>query len=244
MRAVHFTPIWFLAACGSSASDVAAGTSDVQADASTQLAETSPPEDATHAPVDAVDSSAPDTPEVAAIPLGPGDLTYSAPEPWADPIADYLAAGRQEVGSDLFDRAIQDLAPFDGRLFIGYGDATKNLGRIVAIEPRSFGDPEEPVASADFATDEEQIDHYRVFDDRIAIAGVDATEDGWLGNVYARITGGVWTKNRTVDGGVHVHDITAFSGAYWTVGSGASPNEWKSNHIFSYLWRSWDGLAP
>ena len=65
------------------------------------------------------------------------------------------------------------------------------------------------------------------------------------GNVF-RLDGSegkpFWTKYHSVAGGEHVHDIAAFDGALWSVGSGSDHRgEWEGGQIFRYLWRSDDG---
>lgn len=177
--------------------------------------------------------------------MGPPPITasrFDPPTPWARPIEDYLAAGVETVGPEgAFERGIHDLVAFDDRLFIGYGDATVNLGRVTPIELRAFTDPEDAEAvAAEFASDEEQIDRYRIIDGALYQAGIDATEDAWLGNVYRRAAGGEWVKHRSVYNGVHVHDVLGFGGALYAVGSGATQEEWQSGHIYGHLWRSED----
>ncbi len=138
-----------------------------------------------------------------------------------------------------FMRGVHDLAVYDDRLFVGYGDADVNLGRVIPIEVRAFRSDTDPTATAEFATAEEQVEQYRVLDGTLWIAGVDATEDAWLGNVYRR-TGGQWVKLRTVQNGVHVHDVATWGGAVWAVGSGGTPDEWNARDIYGHLWRSTD----
>ena len=160
--------------------------------------------------------------------------------PWSRPIDDYLAVGEQRYGPAGFLRGIHDLVVFADRLFLAYGDANVNMGRHVPIEVRAYVDPALPTPEAEFATDEEHVERYRVLGRRLWIAGVDATEDAWLGNLYERTEAGVWTKHRTVRGGVHVHDVAGFDGAAWAVGSGATPEEWNAGDIYAHLWRTWD----
>lgn len=167
--------------------------------------------------------------------------SYGPLEPWGDPIADYLTAGHAHVGGWAFFRGIHDLAVWHGRLYLGYGDADKNLGRVIPIAIRSYGSPDDAQPATEFETQEEQIDHYREVGGALVIPGVDATEDAWLGNMYVRPAGGDWFKSRTVAEGVHVHDAAGWDGAMWAVGSGASPDEWTAGDIYTHLWRSDDG---
>lgn len=190
-------------------------------------------------------SGAADTSALDATPGQPlyGAQTYAAPKPWGDPIPDYLNAGHEEVGGWAFFRGIHDLAVWQGRLYLGYGDADKNLGRVIPIAVRSYGNPTDLAPTTEFETQEEQIDHYRALGGDLVIPGVDATEDAWLGNVYLRPAGGAWVKRRTVPGGVHVHDVAVHAGALWAVGSGSEPDEWNAGDIYANLWRSTDAGA-
>ena len=175
----------------------------------------------------------------------PGDdtpaagLSFGPLLPWASPIDDYLEAGARH--SWVFLRGIHDLVVYQQRLYLGYGDANENLGRVTPIEFRYFTDPDSPEAVREFATDEEQIERYRVLGDQLVVAGVDATEDAWLGNVYTRGPQRDWHKSRTLEGGVHVHDVAEYAGAIYAVGSGATPGEWEAGDIFAHLWVSDDG---
>jgi len=166
------------------------------------------------------------------------DRVYGDFTPWADPLADYHEAAGAVF--DAFMRGVHDLAVFDDAMWIAYGDANVNVGREVPVEIRRFGAPDDPVPESVFTTDEEQIERFRVVGDLLLAPGVDATEDAWLGNVYALPTGGSWAKHRTVPEGVHVHDVAGWDGALWAVGSGSEPDEWDAGTIYAQLWTSTD----
>lgn len=167
-------------------------------------------------------------------------MTFSAPVSWAKPIDDYIAAGKAKLGHEKFERSIHDLAVYEGRLYLGYGDATYNLGRITPIEMRSFASPASTTITKEFTTQEEHLEQYRILDGDLVMAGIDATEDAWLGSVYAKPSGKAWFKSRTLKQGVHVHDCITFGGAWYAVGSGATQAEWTASNIHSILWKSTD----
>ena len=170
-----------------------------------------------------------------------GGVPYSEPEPWARPIEDYIAAGRAALGETPFLEGIHDLAVFEDRLYLGYGDATQNLGRVQLIGFRSCDDP----ATAEFTTEhesrDEHLDGYRQIADTLYMPGIDAIDDAWLGNVYFKRPGADWVMSRTLDGGVHVHDVAGWGAAVYAVGSGSQPDEWNAGDIYAHLWRSRDG---
>ena len=170
------------------------------------------------------------------------DLTFEDFGTWARPIEDYLEFHEADLGHDQFDRSIQALHVFGDRLYLGYGDATLNLGRTTPIEVRSFAEPEPDAWEAEFVVDEEAIGRYRGTGDVLLIPGVDATEDAWLGNAYERgVDDGSWIKSRTLDQALHVHDaLLDDDGTRWACGSGGTPEEYDAGAISSLVFRSAD----
>ncbi len=192
-------------------------------------------------------------------------LRFEAATPWADPIRAYLEAGEEHFPQG-FSRGITTLEVFDGRLWMGYGDATRNMGSKVPIEFRSLASSDDPtwVAAPVLAggqgapqrtptdTGEEQIEPYRVCGGVLCQAGVDSTDADELwtqakgperrieGNFF-RYEDGSWRKLRTIPGGEHVHDLGFLDGVIYAVGSGADDRaEFEGGQIFRYLWRSRD----
>jgi hypothetical protein len=128
---------------------------------------------------------------------------FEPAKPWSAPIADYLAVGEANF-PDGFTRSITALAvsdpdgdgPREALLWIGYGDATRNLGTKTPIEFRYFVASEDPgvrvarvlaappvTASQQGApqrtpsdTGEEQIEPYRVIGGTLWQAGVDSND--------------------------------------------------------------------
>lgn len=116
--------------------------------------------------------------------LEPGPLS-----PWAEPIPDALAVG-EEAFPDGFSRDITTLQSFDGRLWIGYGDATRNIGTKLPVVFRWFENGDDTTArTADVLafgqgapqrsaadTGEEQIEPYRIIDGNLWQPGVDSND--------------------------------------------------------------------
>ncbi len=128
---------------------------------------------------------------------------FGPAKPWSSPIDDYLAVGEANF-PDGFTRSITALAvsdpdgagPRESLLWIGYGDATRNLGTKTPIEFRYFVSPDDPghrVARVlagppvlDAAqgqpqrtpsdTGEEQLEPYRVIGGALWQAGVDSND--------------------------------------------------------------------
>jgi len=170
------------------------------------------------------------------------DCEYPALTLWQEPLLDYIEATKGKLSQSRLRKSISDLIVFDDRLYFGYGDADLNAGRVTDILVRYFESPEATSYAAEATkTDEEEIALFRKFGDSLYIPGVDATEDGWLGNVFTKASGGELKKHRTVTGGVHVHDIAVWKGDIYACGSGApGADEWNTGKVRSYLWRSKD----
>jgi hypothetical protein len=119
-------------------------------------------------------------------------------------------------------RRINDLAKFDGKLFVGTGDYSVNTGPmdILAL------DPETGKIAIEGEVQDEAIAVFRVVSGRLVIPGPDATDSWELGNVYVRADDGTWTMHRSVPHGIHVHDVAAFGGRWWVAtGSFVEPVE-------------------
>ncbi len=180
-------------------------------------------------------------PEMVPMPDDIADLTFGKFFKWTNPIEDYISINTEELGHGNFMKEIFDLTVFGDRLYFGYGDATLNLGRITPIEIRYFADPASKEYAFDFTTDEEQIDRYRQDDDLLMIPGVDATEDGLLGNVYTLPSGNEWYKSRTLEWAWHVHDSARLGDTIYACGSGGSLDDYSGSTVHAYLWGSGDG---
>jgi len=173
-------------------------------------------------------------------PLPLASTRFGALARWARPIDDYIKAGEARFGAGKVLRHIHDLVVYQHRLYLGYGDANVNMGRVVPISFRYFASPRSTAVIREFNSDDEHLERYRRVGDDLFMAGVDATEDAWLGNVYSKRGAAGWFKSRTLKGGVHVHDVVGFGGAIYAVGSGATRAEWSAGKIFGYLWKSTD----
>jgi hypothetical protein len=170
------------------------------------------------------------------------ELTFDAPVAWARPIDDYIATNSEELGHTDFLRGVHELYPFEDRLYLGYGDANLNLGRVTPIELRYWEGLDDASAVAhDFIVDEEQVDHFRRVGDTLLLPGVDATEDDLLGNVYALPADGAWSKSRTLEYAWHVHDLAAVGETLYACGSGGTLDDYDSSDVNAYLYRSDDG---
>ncbi|MFH2010672.1 MAG: hypothetical protein ABI333_28990 [bacterium] len=163
-------------------------------------------------------------------------LTFGPFEPWAEPIADYIQDVAQALQTWDFYWGIHDLAVHDHRLYIGYGDATHNAGSRVPIEIRAWSRPDPEAIQTEFVTDEEQIDRYRQPNGRLLIPGVDATQDGLMGQVYVLGSTG-WIKDRTVQLAWHVHDVAVQGDDLVACGSGGTIDDYNGGTVNAFLYR-------
>jgi hypothetical protein len=124
----------------------------------------------------------------------------------------------------------------DHRLYIGYGDATLNVGRLVPIEIRSWQTPDPDAIGSEFVTDEEQISRYRQVNGRLLAPGVDATEDDLMGQIYSLDATG-WSKDRTVRWAWHVEDVTMQGDDLVACGSGGTLDDYADGSVNAFLYR-------
>jgi hypothetical protein len=165
---------------------------------------------------------------------------FSGFSTWNSPIEDFITINSSELGHSNFRSSISELAVYEDNLYIGYGDADLNLGRITQIEVRYFSSLNSTAYNTDFATDEEEISLYRKMGDYFVIPGVDATEDNLIGNVYSLSPGGSWYKSRTLEFAWHVHDANILDNNIYAVGSGGTIDDYNNSTVNAFLWKSED----
>jgi hypothetical protein len=102
---------------------------------------------------------------------------------------------------------INDLQFFNGKLYIGYGDAVINTGPTDII---TF-DLADGTFKHEFTVDEEGIYTYKVIDGWLMIPGIDATDDWHFGNMYV-LENKTWIKHRSIPNGIHVNDLASYNG--------------------------------
>jgi len=116
-------------------------------------------------------------------------------------------------GDAVYARNVWDLQLFAGKIFIGGGNSS-NTGPATNAGPvgiKNFDLLSEKF-SEEGTVDEEQIDTFRVLDQRLYIPGHDPTQSWKFGNFYRRNNDGTWTKYRTIPGGLHTYDMARSNG--------------------------------
>ena len=172
---------------------------------------------------------------------------------WGNPIQDYIESATL-IFTD-FEKGISSLEVFEDVLFIGYGDASVNVGSEFPIEFRTLKslDQKKPdkikvlgydqgaAQRSEYDTGEEKIIKFARIDNNLWQPGYDSNTQDELytqslpgekkliqGNVFKlqRFDGEfVFKKYRNILGGEHVIDIDLFKDRIFAVGSGANNRE-------------------
>ena len=139
----------------------------------------------------------------------------------------------QRLGNPLLedgkrDRALNvwDLQAFKGKIYLGGGSTVSNAGPINVWAY----DPTNREFIKEYTVDEEAIEHYRVFDDRLYIPAADPTQ-GDRNKFYRKETDGQWQKYASpVVKLAHVRDLIKTSDDdILMVGNNRQPEKQSSN---------------
>ncbi|MBQ7294194.1 MAG: hypothetical protein IJW79_10705 [Clostridia bacterium] len=103
-------------------------------------------------------------------------------------------------------RLSDDLAVFDGRLYVGGGDYDKNTGPLPI---RSYDLAKGGWTSSKELIPDEQIKRFEVLGGKLLTLGTDPKEDWNLGNYYV-LENGIWNTLRVLPDGVHCFDAIEF----------------------------------
>jgi hypothetical protein len=116
-------------------------------------------------------------------------------------------------GQHLYARNVWDLQAFDGRIYIGSGNAS-NDGPAPNAGPVDIWsyDPKSGRFQNEFLANGDQIAVFRVVNGELMAPDMDPQESFDFGNLY-RLRHGQWQKQRTIPRGVHDFDVTSYQGA-------------------------------
>ncbi len=169
---------------------------------------------------------------------GPTDDVTTDPVVPGDP--ELLAAHEEMPGIDAQNTArgkrIGSLFPYDGRLYVGYGDFDGNTGPIAVL---SFGLTEGGF-NADQVLPTEEILRWAVLDGVLYTADIDPDSHQGVGGAY-RLDGadGTWETTAPIEEAVHTFDVAAFDGRLWAA-TGCSPGASARVASSSDLGETWD----
>ena len=111
----------------------------------------------------------------------------------------------------LYARNIWAMTVFDDRLFFGGGNSS-NFGPAVNAGPVPVicYNPANNNFSTTYTVDEEQIDVFYKFGNRLIIPGHDSKSRWNLGSFYVYTTDGLWKKLRTLPNAIHVYSMAEY----------------------------------
>ena len=226
---------------GDGAADTVSGSDAFAEVAAEDTAVDPPPDAAPELPPDlGPDLATEVVPDVPAE-VGIEEMIFGEFQLWANPTKDFIDYNTEKLGHSDFMHDIFAMTVFEDRLYFGYGDANLNLGHDTPIEVRYWDEPVPDGYKFDFIVDEEQVSRYRIDGELFMIPGVDATEDGLMGNAYTMPAGGDWYKSRTLEGGWHVHDMVRIGETIYACGSGGTKDDYTNSTVNAFVWRSTDG---
>ncbi len=116
-------------------------------------------------------------------------------------------------GGAIYSRNIWDMQLFNGKIFLGAGNSSNqgpshNSGPVPILV--FYPDQKKFVMEEEVA--DEQIDRYRVLNDKLYIPGHDATGSWRWGNFYQRTKEGKWSMYRNVPKALHLYDLVFYNG--------------------------------
>jgi hypothetical protein len=147
---------------------------------------------------------------------------FSLPSVKSEPVVERL--GNPLLDDGLKNRALNvwDLQAFEGKIYLGGGSTVANVGPINVWAY----DPSNKKFVKEFTVQEEAIEHYRVFGDRLYIPAADPTQ-GNRTKFYLRQSDGQWLKYASeVVELAHVRDLFKTSdNDLLLVGNSSEPEE-------------------
>jgi hypothetical protein len=142
-------------------------------------------------------------------------------------------------------RSIRDLHPFNGELFLGYGDGMANKGPVAII---SF-QPDEKDWRYHFMAQEHLVARFRDIDGELFIPGAEPFEGipgrNYLknydfGNIFRLFPNGGFVKYRTVPIALHIQDIAKLGPNYFCT-AGTANEGWQK--AWGAIFKSTDGCV-
>ncbi len=111
--------------------------------------------------------------------------------------------------NNIRSRRSEDTVIHDGRLYVGCGDYSANMGPVKVY---SMGLADKKWQASETELADEQIKRFVILDGKLCITGTDPAGDDWtLGNYYS-LEGGEWVTHRELPSGIHCFDALEFEG--------------------------------
>lgn len=120
--------------------------------------------------------------------------------------------------ADACARSVWDMQLYEGSIYVGDGDWNRNRGPIDIWSFKPTANGNTLVFKKEFTVDDESVDRFRVYGNKLFVPGIDAAdkppkgEHQWdWGNFYIK-ENGKWSKHRNVPNGIHVLDAAESQG--------------------------------
>ncbi|WP_017812028.1 hypothetical protein [Paenibacillus shenyangensis] len=134
----------------------------------------------------------------------------------------------QPFNNEPYARNVWDMQVFDGKIYLGHGNSSNskpspNAGPVPIIyyDPQTgkFVTQKVVVNNAKTGkqetrevTDDEQIDTFKIFRNKLYIPGNDSVIPGWAYGNYYELNGDHWNEYQNLPGGIHVYDMAYYQG--------------------------------
>lgn len=133
---------------------------------------------------------------------------------------------------------IWDMQVYNNRIYFGHGDFNNNAGPIPVI----YYNPANNEFINQYTVDEEQIDVYKIINDKLYIPGYDARESWNLGNFYV-LEKDQWMKYRTIPQAIHVNDLACYNGRLYAAVT-TSKTGWGEVLASDNMGKTWSSQVP
>lgn len=134
----------------------------------------------------------------------------------------------QPFTNEPYARNVWDMQVFDGKIYLGHGNSSNdgpspNAGPVPIIyyDPQTGKFVTQKVIATNAktgkqetrnVTDDEQIDTFKIFRNKLYIPGNDSVIPGWQYGNYYELSGDHWNEYQNLPGGIHVYDMAYYQG--------------------------------
>lgn len=136
--------------------------------------------------------------------------------------------------SDVISRNVWDLKLFNNKIYIASGNYNNNTGPVDLY----YYDITNNRMVKDYTFQEEQINRFKVIDNKLVIPGIDNHLDTWEGGYYYELNGNTWVSKPIKDA-IHNFDVVKYKGSIFVgIGNDSDTSVLKSNdngNTFTYV---------
>lgn len=165
----------------------------------------------------------------------------------SDVTPQFKVLGQPFLSKGIYPANVWDMQVFNDKIYLGFGNSSNvgpgtnagpipviyfdaHTGKFVTENIKRFNSTTRSYETVK-AVDEEQIDFYRVLNEKLYIPGHDSRESWALGNYYVMDNNG-WKKIRSIPNGIHVYDMAFYKGKLFAaIGSDQYVDETNTSAI-------------